>query len=262
LALTVLSFHALVLGLAACGDKAGTPGTNTSGRKGTRGGRESAPMESTTGALPGATVGTPEAAAVATAAARLDRSGAPKALFLGTSLTAGLGLADPATESWPAVVQQLADSARVPLDVVPAGLSGETSAGALRRADWLLRERYDLILIETGANDGLRGLDADSTAANIRAIIAKARAANPRAKILLAQMEAPTNLGPRYTRAFHDLFPRVARETGATLLPFLLQGVGGIAKLNQSDGIHPTAAGARIVAHNVWPGVRFSLRQP
>lgn len=190
-----------------------------------------------------------------------DRTGAPKALFLGTSLTAGLGLAEPTTQSWPGVIQQLADSAGIPFLVVNAGLSGETSAGALRRADWILKEKYDVIVIETGANDGLRGLDADSTASNVRGVIAKARAANPGATIFLTQMEAPTNMGPRYTKSFHDLFPKVARETGVILLPFLLDGVGGIAKLNQDDGIHPTAEGARMVAHNVWPGIRVALRR-
>ena len=190
-----------------------------------------------------------------------DRIGAPKGLFLGTSLTAGLGLREPNAESWPGVIQQLADSAAIPFLVVNGGLSGETSAGALRRADWMLKEKYDVIVIETGANDGLRGLDPDSTAANVRGIIAKARAANPAVAILLTQMEAPTNMGPRYTKAFHDLFPTVARETGVALLPFLLQGVGGIAKFNQGDGIHPTAEGARMAAHNVWPGIRFALRR-
>lgn len=187
--------------------------------------------------------------------------GAPRALFIGTSLTAGLGLADPSHESWPAVIYHIADSTGYPLTVVNAGLSGETSAGALRRADWLLREPYDLIVIETGANDGLRGVDPASTARNIRGIIAKARAASPEAGILLVQMEAPTNMGPRYTKEFHDVFPAVAREAGVTLLPFLLEGVGGIARLNQSDGIHPTAEGARIAARNVWPGIRLVLRQ-
>ena len=155
---------------------------------------------------------------------------------------------------------QLADSAGIPARVANAGLSGETSAGALRRADWLLREPYDVIVIETGANDGLRGLRFDTTAANVRSLIGKVRAANPSAQILLVQMEAPTNMGPMYTKAFHDLYPRVARETGATLLPFILEGVGGIAKYNQSDGIHPTAEGARMAAHNVWPGIRMALR--
>jgi acyl-CoA thioesterase-1 len=132
-------------------------------------------------------------------------------LFIGTSLTAGLGLDDPSTEAWPAVVQQIADSTGVRHCQRNAGLSGETSAGALRRVDWLLREKYDVVIVETGANDGLRGLGPpDSTAANVRAIIRKVRAALPAAKVLLAQMEAPTNMGPRYTKAFHDLFPRIA----------------------------------------------------
>ncbi len=245
----------LLVPLAACGDRSGAPAARSGSNA--QGGRATALPESSTGAPAGATGGGSVAAAPAP-----DRTGAPRALFIGTSLTAGLGLDDPATESWPAVVQQLADSAQIPLLVVNAGLSGETSAGALRRVDWLMRERYDLVVIETGANDGLRGLNWDSTAANITGIVAKVRTANPGAKILLAQMEAPTNMGPRYTKAFHDLFPRVALQTGTTLLPFILQDVGGIAALNQGDGIHPTAEGARIAAHNLWPGIRFSLRNP
>lgn len=215
-------------------------------------------MESTT--VRGAPATGVSAAPPAATDANGPASGAPRALFIGTSLTAGLGLADPSTESWPAIIYHIADSTGYALNVINAGLSGETSAGALRRADWLFREKYDLVVIETGANDGLRGLDPDTTAANIRALIAKARAANPGATILLAQMEAPTNMGPRYTRAFHNVFPRVARETGAILLPFLLDGVGGVDSLNQADGIHPTAAGARLVARNVWPAIRLVLR--
>jgi acyl-CoA thioesterase-1 len=215
------------------------------------------PVQSTTADTVAATAPGSAGAAIGTPSA----PGAPRALFIGTSLTAGLGLADPAHESWPAVIYHIADSTGYPLTVVNAGLSGETSAGALRRADWLLREPYDLIIIETGANDGLRGVDPASTAKNIRGIIAKARAASPGAEILLVQMEAPTNMGPRYTKEFHDLFPTVARSTGVTLLPFLLEGVGGVARLNQADGIHPTADGARIAARNVWPGIRMVLRQ-
>ncbi len=213
-----------------------------------RAGRAAAPVESTTENTDGAT-GT-----------KVASERVPRALFIGTSLTAGLGLADPGTQSWPAVIQAVADSTGVPLQVVNAGLSGETSAGALRRADWVLREPYELVVIETGANDGLRGVNPDSTAANIAALIAKVRAASPGAAILLVQMEAPTNLGPRYTRAFHDVFPRVARESGVVLLPFILEGVGGVAALNQGDGIHPTAEGARRAAMNVWPGIRYALR--
>ena len=116
-----------------------------------------------------------------------------------------------------------------------------------------------MVVIETGANDGLRGLNPDSTAGNIRQLIRRVRSANPASGILLVQMEAPTNLGPAYTRAFHELFGRVAAEEHVALSPFLLDGVGGIARLNQGDGIHPTPEGARIAAHNLWPSLQRVL---
>jgi acyl-CoA thioesterase-1 len=210
-------------------------------------------VESTTGAA-GRATGT---AAQRTAG---NRTGATRVLFLGTSLTAGLGLENPEADAYPGVLQRMADSAGVRALMVNAGLSGETSAGALRRADWLLREKPDVVVIETGANDGLRGLDPDSTGANLRALIVKIRAANPAARILLVQMEAPTNLGTRYTQRFHAVFGDVARTEGVTLLPFLLDGVAGIARLNQGDGIHPTAEGARRAARNIWPGLEHALR--
>ena len=154
------------------------------------------------------------------------------------------------------VIQRLAAKAGYDVEVINAGLSGETSAGALRRADWLLTQPLAMVVIETGANDGLRGLDPDSSAANIVALVAKVRAARPGAAIALIQMEAPPNLGPAYTRRFHALFASVARRAGVRLLPFLLEGVGGKPELNQDDGIHPTAAGARIVAGNVFRSLR------
>jgi acyl-CoA thioesterase-1 len=175
-------------------------------------------------------------------------------LFVGTSLTAGLGL-EP-EDAYPRLIQHMADSAGLAYDFVNAGLSGETSAGALRRIDWLLRGDADVIVIETGANDGLRGLDVDSTAANIRALVAKVKAARPGATILLAQMEAPPNLGERYTSAFRRMFQDVAREEGVILLPFLLDGVAGVPRLNQPDGIHPNEEGEVIVAQNVWRSLR------
>ena len=178
-------------------------------------------------------------------------------LFLGTSLTAGLGL-DP-EDAYPALIQRRADSAGLRVRVENAGLSGETSAGALRRVDWLLRGPVDVFVLETGANDGLRGLDVDSTRRNIERIVAKVRSTRPTARIFLVQMEAPPNLGTKYTDAFRAMFPTVARESGATLLPFLLEGVAGVASLNQPDGIHPNEQGARRVADNVWRGLAPAL---
>ena len=188
-------------------------------------------------------------------------TGGPRVLFLGTSLTAGYGLDDPGRDAWPAVLQRIADSMQVPVQVVNAGLSGETSAGALRRTDWLMREKPDAVVIETGANDGLRGLNPDSTAANLRAIIGRVRAAHPGTPIVLVQMEAPTNLGATYTRRFHDIYPRVAAQEKIGLSPFLLDGVAGIVNLNQPDGIHPTVDGARRVAANFWPTLNGVVAQ-
>jgi acyl-CoA thioesterase-1 len=168
----------------------------------------------------------------------------------GTSLTAGLGL-DP-DQAWPAVLQQRIDSNGLPFTVVNAGLSGETSAGALRRIDWLLRGPVDVFVLETGANDGLRGLDPDSLQANIEAILAKVKAARPGALLCVIQMEAPPNLGPAYAARFHAAFGKAARAAGAQLLPFLLTGVAGTPSLNQADGMHPTAAGARLAAGTEW----------
>lgn len=184
-----------------------------------------------------------------------DRDGRPlRVLFVGTSLTAGLGL-DP-DSAYPAVIQRLADSARVPITVVNAGVSGETSAGALRRIDWVLREPVDVLVLETGANDGLRALRVDSTRANLDAILTRARAAHPGARLVVVQMEAPPNLGAEYTGRFRGMFPEVARGAGATLTPFLLDSVAGVAALNQGDGVHPNEAGARKVARTVWTALR------
>ncbi len=202
---------------------------------------------------------TPRAAAAVESTTAADTAATqttsrPRILFLGTSLTAGLGL-EP-DSAFPAVIQRLATKDGYAVDIINAGLSGETSAGALRRADWLMSQPLAAVVIETGANDGLRGLDPDSTAANITALIAKVRAAQPRAAVVLAQMEAPTNLGPAFQRRFRAVFPTVAKATGVRLLPFLLDGVGGRPELNQDDGIHPTAEGARRVAANVYRGLR------
>ncbi len=203
---------------------------------------------------PRATAVVPMESTTARGAPATTTAPVPRVLFLGTSLTAGLGL-DP-DSAYPAVLQRLARAAGLPVDVINGGLSGETSAGALRRADWLLSQRVAALVIETGANDGLRGLDPDTTAANIAALIARARVLQPGAAIVLVQMEAPRNLGPAYTRRFHALFAKVAQQEGVRLLPFLLDGVAGKPALNQDDGIHPTEEGARRVAANVFRALR------
>ena len=193
------------------------------------------------------------AGASGAAAAATTDGATPRVLVVGTSLTAGLGL-DP-SDAYPAVLQRKADSAGYAVRIVNAGLSGETSAGLARRMDWVLREPAAAVVIETGANDGLRGLDTDSLRANLRRIVETVRARQPDARILLVQMEAPPNFGPAYTASFRRAFADVARETGATLTPFLLEGVAGVRSLNQGDGIHPNEEGARQAAASLWPAL-------
>lgn len=193
-----------------------------------------------------------------TASGSTDTTQRPVVLFLGTSLTAGLGL-DP-EEAYPALIQRKLDSAGIGWRAVNAGLSAETSAGALRRLEWLLSDPPRVVVVETGANDGLRGLDVDSTRANLEAIIATIRTRDSTIRIVLAGMEAPPNLGPRFTARFRAIYPQLARRHGLALIPFLLDGVGGVDSLNQSDGIHPNARGQEIVAANVWRTLEPVLR--
>ncbi len=197
-------------------------------------------------------------AARAAARAAVPRAQPQTVLFVGTSLTAGLGL-DP-DSAYPALIQRKIDAAGLPFHVVNAGVSGETSAGALQRMEWLLREPFRVMVLETGANDGLRGTPASETRRNIQAIIDSVRAARPDARILLVQMEAPPNMGQRYTRAFHETYPLLAARNGVTLLPFLLDGVAGHPSLNQADGMHPNDVGEQMVAENVWKGLEPVLR--
>lgn len=175
---------------------------------------------------------------------------APVVLFLGTSLTAGYGL--DVELAYPALIQHEIDAAGLDYRVVNAGVSGETSAGGLRRIDWLLREPVAVLVLELGANDGLRGLDPGAMKRNLAEIIARVRAAYPAVRVVIAGMEAPPNFGRSYTTAFRSVFWDLARETDAALIPFLLNGVGGVLALNQADGIHPTAKGHEVVAVSVW----------
>ena len=181
------------------------------------------------------------------AASDADR---PAIVFMGTSLTAGYGLDQ--SQAYPAFLQRKIDSAGLEYRVVNAGLSGETSAGALRRVDWLFRQPVALLVIETGANDGLRGQDPAQLKANLQAVIDRARRQEPPPALLILGMEAPPNLGPGYTRSFRAVYREVAQENQARLVPFLLEGVAGVDSLNQADGIHPTPRGQAIMAETVW----------
>ena len=171
-------------------------------------------------------------------------------VFLGTSLTAGLGL-DP-DQAYPALIQRKLDAAGLRYEAVNAGVSGETSAGARRRVDWLLQQPAAVLVIETGANDGLRGLEVDSMRSNIQAMIDEAEAKAPKPVVVLVGMRAPPNLGLTYSRQFEKVFPELAKENELPLVPFLLDGVAGRPSLNQADMIHPTADGQRLMAETVW----------
>ncbi len=180
-------------------------------------------------------------------------------VFLGDSLTAGLGVQP--SEAFPALIAEKVRAAGLPFQVENAGLSGDTSAGALRRMEWLLQRPIDVLVIELGGNDGLRGLPVKSLKANLQSIIDKAKAKNPAVKIVIAGMQIPPNLGADYAAAFADVYAELARENTAVLIPFLLEGVGGHRDLNQPDMIHPTAAGHRIVAELVWRTLEPILRK-
>jgi acyl-CoA thioesterase-1 len=171
-------------------------------------------------------------------------------LFFGDSLTAGYGLSS-TDDAYPALIgNQLAKSGK-PSKVINAGLSGETSAGGLSRIDWILRQPIHVFVLALGGNDGLRGLPPEQTKKNLQAIIDKVKAKNPAVKIVIAGMQAPPNMGSHYTNQFKIIFPELARQNKATLIPFLLEGVAGIEKLNQNDGIHPNVEGHKIIANAV-----------
>lgn len=172
-------------------------------------------------------------------------------LFFGNSLTAGLGLEEEQTFTY--IIDQRLDSLGVPYTVVNAGLSGETSAGGLGRIDWVLQQRIDIFVLELGANDALRGIDLKSTKANLRGILSKVNKKYPEADLIVAGMLAPPNMGPEYTEEFKAIYPALAKEYNAGLIPFLLEGVAGNPDMNQDDGIHPNAKGEKILVKNIWP---------
>jgi acyl-CoA thioesterase-1 len=190
------------------------------------------------------------AAELRNAQAPVSKANHQTVVIIGDSLAAGYGL-DP-SEAFPALIQKKIDELGWPFVVVNAGVSGDTSSGGLRRIEWLLKHRIDVLLLELGGNDGLRGLTPDVTKTNLQAIIDRTRKRYPKAQIVIAGMQMPPNMGADYTNRFQKIFPDLARENEAALVPFLLEGVGGNAALNLPDRIHPTAAGHQIVAENVW----------
>ncbi|RZK56062.1 MAG: arylesterase [Pedobacter sp.] len=178
-------------------------------------------------------------------------------LFFGTSLTAGYGL-DP-SEAYPTLIQHKIDSLKLPYKVINAGVSGETSAAGKARIDWLLKQDFDVFVLELGANDGLRGISVKSATENMQFIIDKVRKKYPDVKMLIAGMQMPPSMGAKYANDFKDIYPKLAKKNNMVLIPFLLDKVGGNAKLNQKDGIHPTAEGAKILAENVWDKLKGVL---
>lgn len=171
-------------------------------------------------------------------------------LFFGNSLTAGLGV-EP-EEAFPAIIGDKIDSLHLPYKIVNAGLSGETTAAGKARINWILKQQVDVFVLELGANDGLRGIPVSETEKNLQSIVDQVKAKYPDVKLVMTGMQVPPNMGSRYISEFKMIFKRIADKNNMALVPFLLDNVGGIAELNQSDGIHPTAKGHKILADNVW----------
>lgn len=196
------------------------------------------------------TTETTQGTATASSDTAAAQNSEPTILFFGNSLTAGYGV-EP-SEAFPALIQEKIDSLGLSYQVVNAGVSGETTSGGNSRIDWVLRQPVDVFVLELGGNDGLRGIPLTETRQNLQAIMDKVKAKYPAAKIILAGMQIPPNMGKTYANEFRDLYTELAKKNDVTLIPFLLEGVGGIRQLNQPDGIHPTPEGHRIVAGNVW----------
>ena len=171
-------------------------------------------------------------------------------LFFGNSLTAGYGL-EP-EQAFPALIQNKIDSLDLSYKVINAGLSGETSAGGSSRINWLLKQQIDIFVLELGANDGLRGIPPTETEKNLQNIVDQVKAKYPEVKLVMAGMQVPPNMGGAYAAEFEQIFKKLAQKNNMTLVPFLLDKVGGVRELNQSDGVHPTAIGQKILALNVW----------
>jgi len=206
------------------------------------------------------TAPTTAAASARTDTAQSSQTKGLRVLVLGNSIAAGRGVSP--EKAFPARLQEKVDSLGWNVRIQNAGVSGETTAGGIRRIGWLLNEEVDVLLLELGGNDGLRGLDLSTTEENLRGIIDTTLATYPKARVLLAGMRIPPNLGPEYTEQFRQIYPTVAEQYAqVTLLPFILDNVAGVDSLMQNDGIHPTAAGHRLVAQNVWETLQPMLEE-
>lgn len=195
---------------------------------------------------------------MATLPAQTAAVGKKRIVVLGDSISAGYGL--DRDQAYPALLQKKVDAEGLPYEVVNAGVSGDTTAGGLRRIDWALGPKgADVLVIALGGNDGLRGVSPEQTEKNLTGIVAKARSKNSTIKILIAGMQMPDNLGPKYVEAFKAVFPKVSTTEKTDLLPYLLEGVGGDEKLNQADRIHPTAEGQQKIADLVWAKLKAML---
>ncbi|MBE8363579.1 arylesterase [Leptospira borgpetersenii] len=181
-------------------------------------------------------------------------------LFFGDSLTAGLGLGSP-EEAFPALVEKELFKSGISTQAINAGMSGDTTSGGLARLDWAMSSGFDLFVLELGANDSMRGISPDQTEKNLKEIIVRVKKKNPKVKILLVGMKTFPNLGKEYRKKFEAVFPKIAKEENLPLVPFFLNGVAGVKKLNQKDGIHPTAEGHRILAKNLFPFIQKILKK-
>lgn len=180
-------------------------------------------------------------------------------LFFGDSLTAGYGI-DPDL-AYPTLIQKRIEAAGIPASVTVGAVSGDTSAGGLRRINWMLRQPVDIFVLALGANDGLRGVDPDATRQNLQAIVDKVKGKYPQAKVVIAGMRMPPSLGQDYTTRFAAIYPVLAESNQATLIPFLLEGVGGSVELNLADRIHPNPKGHKILAETVWSAIKPLLKK-
>jgi len=183
-----------------------------------------------------------------------DHNDPRRVIIFGDSITAGYGLDQ--DQAFPAILQEKVEELDLDVEVINAGVSGETSAGGLRRIDWVLQRELDVFVLELGGNDGLRGIDPEVTKQNLQQIMDKVWASYPDSRIILAGMEAPPNMGDSYTSRFRQIFSELAESNNVIFMPFILEDVGGEPELNQSDGIHPTAEGHEIIAENLWEYLR------